>query len=122
MDSNSFGLKNAPQVFQRRLGNIFRDLNNYCLVYINDILIISEVIDQPKHDSLLSSEDVVIMILSLGKNKCIYVKQEIEFLGLEIKLKWYYRKIKKFPEKTEDGQQLERFPGCLTHALISLRI
>ena len=34
-----FGLKNAPQIFQRRLDNIFKDLNHCSLVYINDILV-----------------------------------------------------------------------------------
>jgi len=29
-----FGLKNAPLIFQRRMYNIFKDLNQCCLVYI----------------------------------------------------------------------------------------
>ena len=33
-----FDLKNAPQIFQRRMDNIFKDLNHCCLVYIDDIL------------------------------------------------------------------------------------
>ena len=40
-----FGLKNAPQVFQRRMDNIFKNLNHYCLVYIDDILIFSKTIE-----------------------------------------------------------------------------
>ena len=49
----------------------------------------------------------------LGKNKCIYAEQEIEFLGLEIKVRQIIRQ--KFPEKIEDRKQLERFLGCLTY-------
>jgi len=58
----------------------------------------------------------------LGKNKCIYAKQEIEFLGLEIKAgqislqKHLQEKIENSPEKIEDRKQLERFLGCLTYA------
>ena len=37
----SFGLKNAPQIFQKRMDNIFKDLNRCCLVHIDDILILS---------------------------------------------------------------------------------
>ena len=48
----SFGLKNAPQIFQRRMDNIFKDLNHCCLVYIDDILIFSKTIEQHKDDVL----------------------------------------------------------------------
>ena len=33
-----FDLKNPPQIFQRRIDNMFKDLNHRCLVYIDDIL------------------------------------------------------------------------------------
>ena len=59
----------------------------------------------------------------LGKNKCIYAEQEIEFLGLEIKAgqiilqKHILEKIETFSEKKiEDDKQLERFLGCFTCA------
>jgi len=39
-----FGLKNAPQIFQRRMDNIFKDINYYCLVHINDIFVFSKTI------------------------------------------------------------------------------
>jgi len=58
----------------------------------------------------------------LGKNKCVYTKQEVEFLGLEIKAgqiilqKHILEKIENFFEKIEDRKQLERFLGCLTYA------
>jgi len=48
----SFGLKYAPQIFQRRMDNIFKDLIHCCLVYIDDILIFSKTIEQHKHDVL----------------------------------------------------------------------
>jgi len=40
-----FGLKNAPQIFQRRMGNIFKDLNHCYLVYIDGILVFSKTIE-----------------------------------------------------------------------------
>ena len=57
----------------------------------------------------------------LGKNKCIYGEQQIKVLGLEIKAvqiilqKHILEKIENFPEKIEDGKQLERFLGSLTY-------
>ena len=40
-----FRLKNAPQIFQRRMDNIFKDLNHCCLVYIDDILVFFKTIE-----------------------------------------------------------------------------
>jgi len=40
-----FGLKNAPQIFRRRMDNILKDLNHCCLVYIDDILVFSKTIE-----------------------------------------------------------------------------
>jgi len=40
-----FGLKNAPQIFQRKMDNIFKDLNHCFLAYIDDILVFSKTIE-----------------------------------------------------------------------------
>lgn len=37
----SFGFKNAPQVFQRRMDDICRTYHDFCRVYIDDILVAS---------------------------------------------------------------------------------
>ena len=118
----SFGLKNAPQIFQRRMDNIFKDLNHCCLVYIDDILVFSKTIEQHKDDVLAVTKRCIDHGIILGENKCIYAKQEIEFLGFEIKAeqiilqKHILEKIENFPEKIEDRKQLKRFLGCLTYA------
>ena len=80
-----FDLKNAPQIFQRRMDNIFKNLNHCCLVYIDDILIFSKTIEQHKNDVLTVTQRCIDYSIILEKNKCVYAKQEIEFLGLEIK-------------------------------------
>ena len=38
----SFGLKNAPQIFQRKTDKIFSKYSNFIIVYVDDILICSE--------------------------------------------------------------------------------
>lgn len=117
-----FGLKNAPQIFQRRMDNIFKDLNYCCLVYIDDILIFSKTIEQHKNDVRAVTQRCIDHAIILGKNKFIYAEQEIEFLGLEIRggqiilQKHTLEKIEKFLDKIEDRNQLERFLGCLTYA------
>ena len=37
-----FGLKNAPQIFQRKMDKIFCDYSTFIIVYIDDILICSK--------------------------------------------------------------------------------
>ena len=63
----------------------------------------------------------------LEKDKCIYAEQEIEFLGLEIKVgqiilqKHILEKLENFPEKFEDRKQLKRFLRCLTYSFDFLK-
>ncbi len=37
-----FGLKNAPGVFQRKMDNIFKPFIDFCIVYVDDILVFSK--------------------------------------------------------------------------------
>jgi len=67
-----FGLKNAPQTFQRRMVNIFKDLNYCCLVYIGDILVFFETIKRHENDVLAVTQRCIDHGVILGKNKCIY--------------------------------------------------
>jgi len=69
-----FGLKNAPQIFQRRMDNIFKDLNHCCLVYIDDILVFSKTIEQHKDDVSAVSQRCINHGIVLDKNKCIYAE------------------------------------------------
>ena len=104
------------------MDNIFKDLNHCCLVYIDNSLVFSKTIEQHKDDVLAVTQRCIDHGIILGKNKCIYAEQEIEFLGLEIKAreiimqKHILEKIENFSEKIEDRKQLERFLGCLTYA------
>ena len=34
-----FGLKNAPSIFQRKIDQIFKKYDNFCIVYVDDILV-----------------------------------------------------------------------------------
>ena len=81
----SFGLKNTPQIFQRRMDNIFKELNHCCLVYIDDILVFSKTIEQHKGDVLAVTQRCIDHDTIFDKNKRIYDEEEIEFSGLEIK-------------------------------------
>jgi len=70
-----------------------------------------KTIEQHEDDVLAITQRYIDHEIIFDKNKCIYVEQEIEFLGLEIKArqiilqKTYFRKIKKIlrKSKTEDN-------------------
>ena len=42
----SFGLKNAPIIFQRRMDNSFEHLNSFLVVYVDDILISCQALEE----------------------------------------------------------------------------
>ncbi|KAL0438938.1 UNVERIFIED_CONTAM: putative enzymatic polyprotein [Sesamum latifolium] len=78
------GLANAPQIFQRKMDNLFKDYFEFMFVYIDDILIASKNMkDHIKHLEIFSDachrEGLV-----LSEKKATIVVNEIEFLGILI--------------------------------------
>lgn len=80
-----FGLRNAISVFQRAIINALGNLaNQYVIVYVDDILIVSDTIDEG-----IERLQVVLDILtkagfSLNLKKCSFLKTRVEFLGYEV--------------------------------------
>ncbi|KAL0453363.1 UNVERIFIED_CONTAM: Enzymatic polyprotein [Sesamum latifolium] len=78
------GLANAPQIFQRKMDNLFKDYFEFMFVYIDDILIASKnTKDHIKHLEIFSDachkEGLV-----LSKKKATIAVNKIEFLGILI--------------------------------------
>ena len=78
-----FGINNAPSEFQKRMEDIFRE-NKWALVYIDDILICSEDIQE----HLKHLQEFYSMVfkhgLVLSKSKMAIGKIDIEFFGYKI--------------------------------------
>ncbi|CAB5117026.1 unnamed protein product [Rhizophagus irregularis] len=76
-----FGLTNAPASFQRLMDKVLKEyLNEFVIVYIDDIMIYSENFeDHLKHIKLVL-EKLKEASLILKLKKCIFGKTEIEFL------------------------------------------
>ena len=75
-----FGLKNAPQIFQRKIDKIFSDYPTFIIEYIDDILICFEnEKDREKHlnTSITLCKERGI---DLSDKKVDVKKKEIEFL------------------------------------------
>ena len=79
-----FGLKNTPQVFQRKMDKILSDYSSFIIVYIDDMLICSDnKKDHEKHLNTfitLCKEHGIV----LSEKKIEIKKKEIEFLGMII--------------------------------------
>jgi cleavage and polyadenylation specificity factor subunit 1 len=78
-----FGLKNAPQAFQRLIDCVLRGLD-CTFVYLDDVLVASS--DQAEH---LLHLDAVFKLLSLNglilnNDKCVLGKSELTFLGHKV--------------------------------------
>ena len=80
-----FGLTNAPATFQRLINSVFEgEINDFVLVYLDDILIFSETLeDHWRH------LDIALRRLRDAKlygrlHKCDFIKKEVEYLGFKI--------------------------------------
>ena len=118
-----FGLKNAPSEFQRIMNDIFNLISKFCVVYIDDVLIFSETIEQHfKHLKtffyLAKKNGLVI-----SKTKISLFQTKIRFLGhyisqgTIIQIERSLEFGNKFPNKILDKTQLQRFLGSLNYIL-----
>ena len=80
-----FGSMNAPATFQRLMDRVLGGLTwRQCLVYIDDFLVFSRSFEQ----HLLHLDEVFGRIcesgLKLKPAKCIFARDEVNYLGLKI--------------------------------------
>ena len=116
-----FGLKNAPSEFQHIMNDIFNPFSGFIIVYIDDVLVFSNSIEQHfKHlDQFYNIVKESGLVVSAKKMKLFLTK--IRFLGFEIyqgTIQPISRSIEfsdKFPDKIIDKNQLQRFLGCLNY-------
>ena len=80
----SFGLKNAPQIFQRKMDNIFGNYKEFTCTYIDDVFVFSKT----KEEHYLHLKQVLHLFENFGliisKSKMKICKTHISFLGTEI--------------------------------------
>nr|ASG91840.1 polyprotein [Cacao swollen shoot virus] len=120
-----FGLKNAPAVFQRKMDQCFKGTEEYIAVYIDDILVFSNTLQEHmKHlHSMLHICQKNGLVLS--PNKMCLAQEEMEFLGTVIshgKMKLQQHVVKKILNKSdlelETTKGLRSFLGLLNYARI----
>src|SRR5256885_3667240 len=77
-----FGLTNSPATFQRLLNVVLAEhLHSFCLVYIDDIVVISKTIEEHKVHLELVFNALKKAGLMLKHSKCVFAQSEIKYLG-----------------------------------------
>lgn len=80
-----FGLRNAISVFQRALMIALGELaNTYVIVYVDDLLIVSETEEQGLERLNTVLEVLTKAGFSLNLKKCSFLKTRVQFLGYEV--------------------------------------
>ncbi|KAL2493399.1 Enzymatic polyprotein [Abeliophyllum distichum] len=116
-----FGLKNAPSEFQKIMNDIFNPYKNFSIVYIDDVLIYSDSIEQHlKHLQIFLSV-AKKNGLAVSEKKIVLCQTKIKFLGHEIfrgtitPIKRSLEFASKFPDQILDKTSLQRFLGCVNY-------
>ena len=112
-----FGFCNAPGIFQRMMQKALGNLvHNKVLVYIDDIIIYSDTFEQHLKDIDEVLGKLREANLKLGKEKCYFCQDEVEFLGFVVTENGVktsdskIEKIRDFP-RPKDITQLRGFLG-----------
>ena len=79
-----FGLCNSPATFQKMMNEIFHDMSDVCIVYMDDLMIFTSTDNQEEHDRI-----VLKVLRHLHDNdlfvkpkKCHFRVTEVDFLGM----------------------------------------
>ena len=80
---NTFGLKNAPPYFQRRMDQVLRDLP-FCHCYIDDIVIWSRDVQEHVQHLSMVFQRLREAGLKVHPGKCVFGSDSIGFLGHRI--------------------------------------
>jgi hypothetical protein len=78
-----FELKNAPQIFQRKMDNIFKNFD-FIFVYVYDVLVLSNNLNEHLKFLNVFADLCLEHGLALSEKKAKMLQNEIEFLGMEI--------------------------------------
>ena len=76
-----FGLCNAPATFQRVIQKVLAGLNDFCSIYIDDILVFSRSVKEHLHHLAQVFERLRKIGLKLHPQKCRFAYPEVSYLG-----------------------------------------
>ena len=115
-----FGLCNAPATFQRLMQRILRGLEDFCSVYIDDVIVFSSSIEEHLDHLQQIFARLRRVGLKLQPKKCIFGSQEVLYLGHLVSAKGIYpnpaktKAVKEFPIPT-NVKAVRRFLGLASY-------
>ena len=116
------GLANAPQIFQRKMDNLFKDYFSFMSVYVDDILITSKNMEEHVKHLEIFADVCYKEGLVLSEKKAVIASRKMEFLGIEIDVtgiilqNHIVQKVQGFPEDLKEKKQLQSFLGVVNFA------
>jgi len=78
-----FGLKNAPSTFQRFVDRVLHGLSNFALVYIDDVIVFSQSLEEHYEHLRTVFSRLSLYGLVTQKAKCEFFTAQVKYLGLE---------------------------------------
>jgi len=78
-----FGLKNAPAIFQSIMDDVLRDCATYAVVYIDDILIFSDSMEEHTSHIMEVMKALKKAGLKVKLTKCLWGATQLEYLEHE---------------------------------------
>ena len=80
-----FGVTNAPATFQRLMNQIFKEeLDDFVLVYLDDILIFSQTLQEHIQHIRQALEKLRKAQLYARLHKCSFFQERVEYLGFDV--------------------------------------
>ena len=104
------------------MDNAFKCLNSFHVVYVDDILISSDTLEEHRNQLNTFLETTIKEGVCLSEKKAVIEKEKIEFLGIEVGIKGISlqphisRKIMEYPDQLRTKKQIQGFLGLLNYA------
>ena len=80
----SFGLSNAPAVFQELMSVVLQGYNNFATAYLDDVLVFSATLEEHLEHFCIIFDKLRKHKLKLKLKKCVFLKLETNYLGFVI--------------------------------------
>jgi len=76
-----FGMKTSPSIFCRTLCDVLRPFNHFCVIYVDDVLILSHSVQQHKLDVRAIVSALARAYFRIAISKCLLFTTQVPFLG-----------------------------------------
>jgi predicted aspartyl protease len=114
------GISTAPDEYQAAMTRILGDLSEFVIVYLDDILVFSNTMEEHLSHLRAVFERLQEYDVTLNAKKCHFVRKEVNYLGYTLTADGIKPQAKKVAaimqlEEPKTRKQLRRFLGMITY-------